>query len=224
MMWMTRGGFVMGWWNGKGEASPMTEVERRLRDECEAKVHKGLQATAAVLEAGKALKTLKDGELWRDTHDDWTTYCRERFKLTTRRALQLIEFAGMVAVYEGVTGTDSSGEPPSEWSMRPLSGLEPEAMAEALTEAVEESGGQTPTAKAIQKAAKKRKPKAKRKAKPPKARTVRVAGAKVVIQPTHAEPTFRGWEVTLQAALNKLKAQSEPVVPVSDAPAEREAA
>lgn len=214
----------MGWWNGKGEASPMTEVERRLRDECEAKVQRGLKATAAVLEAGKALKTLKDNELWRDTHDGWQTYCRERFNLTTRRALQMIEFAGMVAVYEGVTGTDCSDDVPSEYAMRPLSGLEPEAVAEALTEAVEESGGQMPTPKAIQKAAKKRKPKAKRKAKPPKARTVRVAGAKVVIQPTQAEPTFRGWEATLEAALGKLRATAEQPVPIPEQPAEREAA
>ena len=213
----------MGFWDKLGlteEAKPMTERERNLRDDLEAKVRTGLKATQAVREAGKALKTLKDNDLWRDTADSWESYCRERFKLTTRRALQLIEFAGMMAVYEGVTGTDCSDDTPSEYAMRPLAGLEEAAVAEALTEALEESGGQTPTPKAIRRAAAKRKPKAKRKAKPAKPRIVRVGGAKVVIQPTHAEPTFRGYLATLEAALAKLRAaESEPAVP-----AEREAA
>lgn len=215
----------MGWFS-KGEDKPMTEVEVRLRDECEAKVRKGLAATAAVLEAGKALKTLKDGDLWRDSHDSWETYCRERFELTTRRALQLIEFAGMCAVYDSVRGDNrngSSDDTPTEWAMRPLSGLPEDAVAEALAEAVEESGGQTPTPKAIRKAAAKRKPKAKRKAKAPKPKTIRVGGAKVVIQPTHAEPQFRGWEATLVAALDKVRAADLPAEAPA-APAEREAA
>ena len=201
----------------------MTEVEKNLLARCEERVDRGLQATAAVLEAGRALKTLKDGDLWRDTYDSWESYCRDRFKLTTRRALQLIEFAGMSAVYENTIGTDSSDELPSEWAMRPLSGLDEATMAEVLREAADESGGGSPTPKAIKKAASRRKPK-KKKAKAAKPRTIRVAGAKVVIQPTHAEPTFRGWEVTLEAALSKLRAQSEPLVPVADEPAEREAA
>ena len=213
----------MGWKDMLGlseEATPMTDRERRLRDDCEAKVRTGLKATQAVQEAGKALKTLKDNDLWRDSHDSWETYCRERFQLSTRRALQLIEFAGMCAVYGEVAGTGCSDELPSEYAMRPLAGLEEDAVAEALKEAVEESGGQTPTPKAIRRAAAKRKPKAKRKAKPAKPRTVRVGGAKVVIQPTHAEPTFRGYLATLEAAVAKLRAaESEPAVP-----AEREAA
>ena len=205
----------MGWKDMLGlneEAKPMTEVERRLRDDCEAKVRTGLQATQAVQEAGKALKTLKDNDLWRDSHDSWETYCRERFQLSTRRALQLIEFAGMSAVYGELTGTSGS-DVPSERAMRPLAGLDEDAVAEALKEAIDESGGQTPTPKAIRRAAAKRKPKAKRKAKPAKARIVRVGGAKVVIQPTHAEPTFRGYLATLEAAVAKLRAESEPVVP-----------
>ena len=213
----------MAWFGKSGGASPMTEVEKNLRARCEEKVDRGLQATAAVLEAGKALKTLKDGDLWRDTHDSWEAYCRDRFKLTTRRALQLIEFAGMMAVYENTIGTSGSDEPLSERSLRPLSGLDEATMAEALREASEESGGGSPTPKAIKKAASRRKPKRK-KAKAAKPRTIRVGGAKVVIQPTHAEPTFRGYLATLEAAVAKMKAQSEPVVPVSDAPAEREAA
>ena len=214
----------MGWFGKNAEVVPMTEVERRLRDECEAKVRVGLKATAAVRDAGKALKTLKDNDLWRDSADSWESYCDSRFSLTTRRALQLIEFAGMSQLYENTIGTTGSGEPPSERSLRPLSGLDEAAVAEALAEAVEESGGTTPTPKAIAKAAAKRKPKAKKKAKAAKPRTIRVGGAKVVIQPTHGEPVFRGYEATLEAAIAKLRAQSEPVVPVSDAPAEREAA
>ena len=212
----------MGFWGKLGlteEAKPMTERERNLRDDLEAKVRTGLKATQAVREAGKALKTLKDNDLWRDTHDSWESYCHERFSLTSRRAAQLIEFHGMSMVYGEVTGTSGS-DVPSERAMRPLAGLDETAVAEALKEAVEESGGQTPTPKAIRRAAAKRKPKAKRKAKPAKPRIVRVGGAKVVIQPTHAEPTFRGYLATLEAALAKLRAaESEPVVP-----AEREAA
>ena len=104
----------MGWFGKNAEVVPMTEVERRLRDECEAKVRVGLKATAAVRDAGKALKTLKDNDLWRDSADSWESYCDSRFSLTTRRALQLIEFAGMSQLYENTIGTTGSGEPPSE--------------------------------------------------------------------------------------------------------------
>jgi hypothetical protein len=79
---------------------------------------------------------------------------------------------------------------------------------DVIADAVAESGGGEPTPSAIRKAvAKRKKPKAK-KAKAPKPMTVRVAGAKVTITPTHSEPVFRGWEATLRAALEKLASES----------------
>ena len=182
----------------------MTDKERELRDRAEAVVIRGLKAAEQVREAGKALHTLKAKDLWRDTHDSWQAYVQERFQITPRRALQLVEFS---TFSEAVSEQISTTVPLTltERALRPLADVPPEQVGDAIAEAVAESGGGEPTPAAIRKAAAKRKAsKGKGKAKAPKAITIRVAGAKVTIIPTHPEPIFRGWQETLTAALEKV--------------------
>ena len=176
----------------------MTSADRVLRDKAEALVDRGLAAQDAVREAGKALNTLKSKDLWRDTHDSWATYLTARFGLTTRRAAQLIEFADLsekVAAHADTSGL-------TERALRPLAGLPDDQVGEAIAEAVAE--GLTPAS--IEKAARKRK--GKKKPRVEKPITIKVAGAKIQIIPTHPEPIFRGWVQTLEAALSKLAEQS----------------
>lgn len=185
----------------------MTDAERQLKAACEAKVKRGLRAADAVREAGQALHTLKAQDLWRDTHDSWQTYVRDVFGVTARRAHQLVEFAESYAAIQEAIGTTGTDAEFSERALRPLAGLSDEAREDAIREAVAESGGDTPTPAAIKRAASRRKPRRRRKVKPAKARVVRVAGCKVRLEPTHPEPTFRGYRESLAAAIAKLDAQ-----------------
>jgi hypothetical protein len=189
----------VGWFTKSEGPPPMTEAERQLRDRAEAAVVRGLKAAEAVREAGRALNTLKTRDLWRDTSNSWQEYVQSKFGITARRAYQLTEFANFTDAVAEATGTDVAL---SERALRPLSALPEEQRVEAIAEAVAESGGE-PTPAAIKKAVAKRKPKA-RKPKAAKPITIRVAGAKVTITPTHPEPVFRGWAETLEAALAKL--------------------
>jgi hypothetical protein len=182
----------------------MTEKDRELRDRAEAIVLRGLKAAEAVREAGKALHTLKAKDLWRDTHDSWGDYVQERFQITPRRAHQLVEFSAFTEAVAEAIGTVVPVTL-TERALRPLSDVPHEQVGEAIAEAIAESGGGEPTPAAIRKAAAKRKvSKGKGKAKAQKPITIRVAGAKVTITPTHPEPVFRGWHETLVAAIEKV--------------------
>jgi hypothetical protein len=196
-------------WDIFGSKSSMSVEDRQLRDSAEAAVEKGLKAVTAVRDAGRALHTLKTRDLWRDTADSWEAYVQQRFSISPRRALQLVEFARFseaVATAIGTTGTEVTL---TERALRPLADVPDGEVSDAIREAVAASGGGEPTPSAIRKAAAKRKKTKGRKAKPPKGRTIRVAGAKITITPTHPEPVFRGWMATLSAALAKLEAESE---------------
>lgn len=187
----------------------MTEQERQLRDKAEAIVMRGLKAADAVREAGKALHMLKSRDLWRDTHDSWQAYVEQRFQITARRAHQLVEFAQFSEAVAEAIGTTGTAVQLTERALRPLADVPGEQVGAAIAEAVAASGGGEPTPAAIRKAASKRKKTKAKRAKPPKGRTVRVAGAKVVIVPTHPEPVFRGWSESLAAAIEKLVAEGQ---------------
>jgi hypothetical protein len=181
----------------------MTEKDRELRDRAEAIVLRGLKAADAVREAGRALHMLKSKDLWRDSHDSWQEYVQERFQITPRRAHQLVEFSSFTDAVAEQVGT-TVPVTLTERALRPLSDVPPEQVGDAIAEAIAESGGGEPTPAAIRKAASKRKVSKGKKTKAPKAVTIRVAGAKVTIVPTHPEPIFRGWQETLVAALEKV--------------------
>ena len=194
----------MGWFKSEGKPA-MTEQEKQLRDRAEQAVKRGLQAVATVREAGRALHLLKSRELWRDTHNSWQLYVEETFQISARRAHQLYEFSQFSDAVADFIGTSGTEVTLSERALRPLADVPPEQLQETIAEAVAESGGGEPTPAAIRKAAAKRKVKGKRrKERPAKPFTMRVAGAKVTITPTHPEPVFRGYVETLQAALNKI--------------------
>lgn len=194
-------------WDILSGNSSMSREDRQLRDSAEAAVERGLKAMTAVRDAGRALHTLKSRDLWRDTADSWENYVQQRFSITPRRALQLVDFARFSEAVADTIGTSGTEVTLTERALRPLAAVPAEEVNDAIREAVAESGGGEPTPSAIRKAAAKRKKTKGRKPKPPKGRTVRVAGAKVTITPTHAEPVFRGWLATLSAALAKLEAE-----------------
>jgi hypothetical protein len=115
-------------------------VPSRL-DELEDIIERGL---ATFVEVGGALLEIRASRLYRETHDTFEFYCRERWGFVASRARQLMAAAEVASV------TDVTPElptPSSEAVARELVPLraEPETLREAWTEAVD-LHGPAPTA------------------------------------------------------------------------------
>lgn len=152
----------------------LTPDERAALARLEAKVQAGVSATMAMIDAGKALAEIRSRQLFRDSAATWDAYVTDRFRMTRRRADQIVAFAGLQATLEE-TGTRVPEL--SEKAARPLVGLSPETVAEVVAEAASSSEGVT--ASSIRKAASKRR---KIKAsKAPRPRRFKVPGATVLV-------------------------------------------
>ncbi len=168
----------------------LTEAERVTLSRLEATVDAGVTASLAVLEAGKALGEIRTRQLYRDA-GNWDQYVETRFRISRRRADQMIAFAAVKATLEE-TGTRVPEI--SEKAARPLVGLSPDTITEIVTEAAASPEGVT--AGTIRKAASKRK--AKAKVRVPRPVRLKVPGAIVEIA-VNAKGVQSG--VTVEAAL-----------------------
>ena len=152
----------------------LTADERIALGRLEQAVEAGVQATLQMIEAGKALAEIRDRQLFRDSAKSWETYVTSRFRMTKRRADQVIAFAGIDAV---VREMGTAVPEISERAARPLVGLSADTIREVVTEAAATPEGVTPaTIKAA--AGKRKKSQAPRIAKP---RRFKVAGAIVTV-------------------------------------------
>lgn len=61
-----------------------------LLAKAEATIERGL---ATFMEVGAALGQIRDGKLYREQHDSFESYCRDRWNFTARRANQLMDAA-----------------------------------------------------------------------------------------------------------------------------------
>jgi hypothetical protein len=168
----------MGWFNRtEGTMATLTYDERKLFDRLDQAVALGTKAAKVVIEAGRALGTIRDQQLYRDVAGTWENYL-ERHGLTRRRADQMVAAATTWdAVSETISHKTGTAVPTlSERAIRPLVGMDADAAAEAVIEAAGTTEGITPAT--IRKAAAKRKPKAAKVARP---RRFKVAGATVEI-------------------------------------------
>jgi hypothetical protein len=169
----------MGWFSRNEEPmATLTFDERKLFDRLDQAVALGTKAAKVVIEAGRALGTIRDQQLFRDVATTWETYL-ERHGLTRRRADQMVQAATTWdAVSEAVSNKIGTTVPTlSERALRPLVSMGNDAAAEVVIEASETPEGITPAS--IRKAAARRKPKA---AKVPRPRRFKVPGATVVIE------------------------------------------
>lgn len=149
----------------------LTADEKAALARLERTVEAGVSATLVVLDAGKALAEIRSRQLYRDSASSWDSYVEERFRISKRRADQMIAFAGVKAALEEM-GTAVPNF--SERAARPLVGLSPETINEVVAEAAATPDGVTPAS--IRKAAGRRK--ASRAARP---RRFKVPGAVVVV-------------------------------------------
>lgn len=108
--------------------------------ELEGVIERGM---ATFVEVGSALAEIRESRLYRETHRDFDSYCRERWGWSARHVNRQIEAATVVAEL-GPTG------PTSERQARELARVEPERRAEVWREASENGA---PTAARIREVA-----------------------------------------------------------------------
>lgn len=157
----------------------MTPQDRRDFERLDHAVDMATRAAAVVIEGGRALKAIRDRQLFRAVASTWEAYLETR-GLTRRRADQLVAAAGVLdAVSERVEAETGTTVPDlSERALRPLVGMDADLAAEAVIEAARTEDGITPAT--IKKAAAKRRQKAKAKA--PRPRRWRVPGGIVTVE------------------------------------------
>lgn len=201
----------MGWFTRDTEADAMkgtlTPDELAALTRLEAAVEAGVSATLTVIEAGKALAEIRDRQLHRDSAATWEDYVQNRFRITRRRADQLVAFAGLKATLDAVSEKTGTRVPVlSEKAARPLVGLAADTISEIVTEAAESPEGVT--AGSIRKAAGRRKSKAK--VRVPRPVRFKVPGGIVVIE-INAKGVKAGItvEAALQAAVEAARRQAE---------------
>ena len=108
--------------------------------ECEETIARGVRG---YVEAGEALRTIRDARLYRETHGTFEDYCRERWGWNKDRSNQLIR-ASEVSTTVLSLGAPA---PANEGQARELVGLPAETAAQIMRTAAET--GQTVTARVI---------------------------------------------------------------------------
>jgi hypothetical protein len=115
------------------------------------------------VEAGRALKRLRDGKYYRSTHSTFSDYARERFGFERRHPYRLIEAAEVVDNLTKIPlpfnkNEDQSNQmcpigtqilPTAERLVRPLTNLEPEQQRKVWLTAVSEAGNKVPPARVV---------------------------------------------------------------------------
>ena len=110
----------------------LTTSERGLLSSYETVVQQGLDS---FVEVGNALAAIRDGRLYRESHQTFEQYCIERWNLSKSRAYQFLRGAEVVERLAECTTVDVM--PDNEAQVRPLASLPEEQQAEAWKEAVE---------------------------------------------------------------------------------------
>lgn len=181
----------------------LTEAERITLSKLEAAVEAGVTATLTVIEAGKALQTIRTRQLYRDTAATWDDYVQARFRITRRRADQLVSFAGVQDALETIKSETGTTVPTlSERAVRPLVGMDADTIKAVVAEASESPEGVT--AGTITKAARRRKAKAAKVARP---RRFKVAGA--IVSVTFNKKGSGSAIEALTAALRQAEAEAQ---------------
>jgi hypothetical protein len=135
----------------------LTTSERGLLTSYETVVQQGLDS---FVEVGNALAAIRDGRLYRESHQTFEAYCVERWNLSKSRAYQFLRGAEVVERLAECTTVDVL--PDCEAQVRPLASLHEDQQAEAWQEAVEsapvdDDGEPQVTAKHVEAAVERRK-------------------------------------------------------------------
>jgi len=128
-------------------AGPLSLAERRDLVRLEEVVGRGI---GVFWEVGRALEEISSRRLYRATHARFEDYCQARWGFSRQRAYQLVGAAevmdDLAAAPPVSTRVDIYPMPASEKQIRPLATLPAEQRREVWEQAVEDAGGEQPTA------------------------------------------------------------------------------
>jgi len=135
-------------------------VEELTEEELVDRQHLELKVERAFVEAGKALRELRDRRLYRDIYRTFEVYCRVRFGFTYRYGNQLIAGSLVIENLETVKnrsqnqseqmGTIRSQILPTKLEqVKPLTSIEPEEQWKIWQQAVETAGGKVPSGRIV---------------------------------------------------------------------------
>jgi hypothetical protein len=105
------------------------------------------QGIKTFVQVGQALLAIRDQRLYRQSHDTFEDYLRQRWDLGQSRAYQLMDAAGVVTNLKSSTTVEL---PANESQTRPLAALPPEQQREVWQQAVETAPPTGITAKHVQ--------------------------------------------------------------------------
>ncbi len=126
--------------------APLEMVERNDLQYLEQIIEKGVKT---FIEVGEALAKIRDGRLYRESHDTFESYCRDRWGFTKSYANYMVSSAEAVKSLSPQTATIVA----TESQARELAKVPKERREEVIQRAQEATGGKI-TATAIQEAAK----------------------------------------------------------------------
>lgn len=129
----------------------LTGEEAKDRHRLEFKIERGIeQVEQTFYEIGKALAELRDRRLYRSTHKNFGSYCRERFdRIKRRQAEYLIVASEVVDDLKNAHNCAQFPLPTSESQVRSMKDLTSLQRQEVWQTGLAESGGVVPTAKTI---------------------------------------------------------------------------
>lgn len=120
----------------------ITPTEKQSLTAHEAVITLGMKTFVQV---GEALEAIRDARLYRESHDTFEAYCKERWGFSRVQAHRLIEAS------ETVTALPIGNKITTESQARELAKVEPDRRQEVIERATEATGGRL-TAKAIKEA------------------------------------------------------------------------
>jgi hypothetical protein len=124
------------------DARQLDGVDASELARCEGVIERGINT---FIDVGVALLRIRNGRLYRSSHDTFESYCRDRWgwsKTHVNRQIEAADVAGNLTPI-GVKATHES-------QLRPLAILSPEDQRKVWAQAVEESNGQQPTAMKVE--------------------------------------------------------------------------
>lgn len=100
----------------------LTASEQQELDRCEATISKGWNS---FIEVGEALLKIRDAKLYRDSHERFEDYCREKLQYQKSQAYRLMDAARVVRLISpiGEVSVDGVARPTCEAQVRPLATL-----------------------------------------------------------------------------------------------------
>ena len=124
-------------------------LSRNEREELEELVEIITENLTSFVKAGWALMKIRDKRLYRETHDTFEKFCRERWDMSASRARQLIGAAHVIEVIASVTPRNT---PETEYQTRPLVGMPEEQQVDAWQTA-SRNGTHSPTSAEVARSA-----------------------------------------------------------------------